>query len=98
METFAPELEAALASYERHVVCLEKVPEDCAASLQSLMTKAIEAYVNRAPEMRHGIALDRQVTIILSQTDGPRPLCGIYFNLYSPYSRKTAARTRAQKA
>jgi hypothetical protein len=98
VETFAPELAAALASYERHVVCLEKVPEDCAASLQSLMAKAIEAYVNRAPEMRHGIALDRQVTIILSQTDGPRPLCGIYFNLYSPYSRKTTTRTRAQKA
>jgi hypothetical protein len=34
--------------------------------------------------LRHGIALDKQVTIILSQTDNDRPLCGIYFNLHSP--------------
>ncbi len=88
VDTFAPEMAAALRNYERHIVCLEKLPEDCECSLQSLMSKAINAYLNRAPEMRHGIALDRHVTIILSQTDGPRPLCGIYFNLHTPYTRK----------
>lgn len=92
MDTFAPEMAAALKSFERHIVCLEKIPDDCCASLHSLMTKAINAYVNRGPEMRHGIALDRHVTIILSQTDGARPLCGIYFNLHSPYSKRTVAR------
>ena len=89
VETFAAELSAALGNYDRHVVCLDKTPEDCASSLQSLMAKAINAYLDRAPEMRHGIALDRHVTIILSQTEGPRPLCGIYFNLHTPHKKKT---------
>ena len=91
MDTFHPELDAALRSYDRHVVCMEKVTEACEQSLRSLMQKAINAYVNRGPEMRHGIALDRHVTIILSQTENDRPLCGIYFNLHSPYARKSAA-------
>lgn len=96
-ETFAKELTAALAQYERHVVCLEKVPEDCAASLTSLIGKAIHAYENRSAGMRHGIALDRHITIILSQTDGEVPLCGIYFNLYSPYAKKTSVRSKSQR-
>ena len=90
VETFAPEMATALKNYERYVVCLDQLPEDCAESLQSLVAKAINAYNGRSPEMRHGIALNRMVTIILSQTDGPRPLCGIYFNLHSPYSKKAA--------
>lgn len=98
VDTFAPEMALALASYERHVVCLEKVPEECAESLRSLMEKALKAYLERAPELRHGIALDRHVTVILSQTDGARPLCGIYFNLHSPYSRKPAPRKASKKA
>jgi hypothetical protein len=85
---FQAELGAALRSYERHIVCLEKTPEECAGSLERLMEKAIRAYESRDPGLRHGIALDRQVTIILSQTDGERPVCGIYFNLYSPYQKK----------
>ncbi len=91
VDTFAAEIAAALKSYDRHIVCLEKLPEECDASLRSLMQKAVNAYVNRGADMRHGIALDRHVTIILSQTDDPRPLCGIYFNLHSPYSRKSTA-------
>lgn len=98
VDTFAPELAQALASYERHVVCLEKVPEECAATLRSLLAKALEQYVNRAPDMRHGIALDRHVTIIISKSDRPRPLCGIYFNLHSPYTKKVASRSKAQRA
>ena len=43
--------------------------------------------------MRHGIALDKQVTIILSQTENEKPLCGIYFNLHSPYQKKTSGKT-----
>ncbi len=91
VETFELELTAALANYDRHIVCIEKVPEECVVSLRSLMDKAIKAYMNRGPELRHGIALDRHLTIILSQTDGLRPLCGIYFNLHSPYAKKAAA-------
>ena len=98
METFATELSAALKNYDRHVVCLDKSPEECASSLQSLLAKAINAYLHRAPELRHGIALDRHITIILSHTEGPRPLCGIYFNLHSPYSKKTPAKAERQKA
>jgi hypothetical protein len=98
VDTFAAEIAAALKSYDRHIVCLEKLPEECEASLRSLMQKAVNAYVNRGADMRHGIALDRHVTIILSQTDDPRPLCGIYFNLHSPYSRKSTAKAGKELA
>lgn len=90
---FKHEIADALKAYERFIVCLDKTPEECEASLRSLMEKAIKAYENRGPHLRHGIALDRQVTIILSQTDNDRPLCGIYFNLHSPYQKKTSSRT-----
>lgn len=88
--TFQREINQALKTYDRHVVCLEKTPEDFLESLQSLMVKAIRAYESRGPHLRHGIALDKQVTVILSQTDGERPLCGIYFNLHSPYQKPAA--------
>jgi hypothetical protein len=88
VELFRAEIDEALRAFEKFIVCLEKSPGDCEAALKSLMDKAIQAYLNRGPQLRHGIALDKQVTIILSQTEGPRPLCGIYFNLSSPYHRK----------
>ena len=91
-ETFRPEIREALKAYEKFIVCLDKVPDDCEQSLASLMEKAIKAYENRGPNLRHGIALDKHVTIILSQTEHDRPLCGIYFNLHSPYQKKAAAR------
>lgn len=92
VDTFKHEIAEALKVYEKFIVCLDKTPEDCEASLRSLMEKAIKAYENRGPHLRHGIALDRQVTIILSQTDGDRPLCGIYFNLHSPYQKKSSSK------
>ena len=94
-ETFKPEITAALRAYDKHIVCLEKLPEDCETSLYSLMEKAIKAYANRGPNLRHGIALDKHITVILSQTEGDRPVCGIYFNLRSPYQRKPAPNIRA---
>ena len=81
----------ALKAFEKYVVCLEKTPDQFSASMTSLMNKAIKAYTDRGPHLRHGIALDNQITIILSQTEGERPLCGIYFNLSSPYQKKEAA-------
>jgi len=89
---FQPELLEALTHYEKHIVCIDKTPDECQASMTRLMEKAIKAYLNRGPHLRHGIALDRQLTIILSQTDGERPLCGIYFNLHSPYQKKPTHR------
>lgn len=88
VETFQTEIDEALKAFDKYIVCLEKTPEQCRASLNSLMKKAIKAYENREANQRHGIALDRQITIILSQSDGERPLCGIYFNLHSPYLQK----------
>jgi len=88
--TFEPELGAARKAFERYVVCLEKTPEDCLAALHSLLEKAIKAYEGRAPGLRHGLALDRHLTIILSQNETDRPHCAIYFNLFTPYSRKGA--------
>jgi len=92
-ETFKKEIAAAVRKYDKHVVCLEKSPEEFEAAMRSLMQKAISAYENRGPGMRHGLALDQQVTIILSQSDGPRPLCGIYFNLHSPYQKNALPST-----
>jgi len=92
VEMFKVEMAEALRNYEKHIVCIDKTPDECQESLVKLMEKAIKAYNNRGPNLRHGIALDRQVTIILSQTDNDRPLCGIYFNLYSPYQKKQSAK------
>ena len=43
--------------------------------------------------MRHGIALDKEITVILSQSDELQPLCGIYFNLHSPYRKEALPKT-----
>jgi hypothetical protein len=88
VETFRSEISEAIKAYEKYIVCLDKTPEQFEESLVSLMKKAINAYQTRGENFRHGIALDRQVTIILSQTDSELPLCGIYFNLHSPYRKK----------
>jgi hypothetical protein len=93
VESFQAEIDDAAERYDRFVVCLDKTPEEFRHSLQSLMKKAIAAYETRKTGLRHGIALDRHVTIILSQSDSAdRPLCGIYFNLHSPYRRQAAAK------
>ena len=92
-ETFGPEIADALKAYETYVICIDKIPEDFRTSLVSLLNKAIKAYDSRGPNLRHGIALDKQVTVILSQSDGPRPLCGIYFNLHSPYQKQGLPKT-----
>jgi hypothetical protein len=97
VDTFKAEIEDALRSYDKFIVCLDKTPERAEESLRSLMEKAIKAYQNRGPNLRHGIALDKQITIILSQTESDRPLCGIYFNLSSPY-HKRSERKEAEKS
>jgi len=89
-DMFTEEIEAAVKAFDLHIVCLDKSPEDCQASLESLLAKSIRAYETRGEGMRHGIALDNQVTIILSQADEEeKPMCGIYFNLHSPYKKKS---------
>ena len=88
VEMYRDEIAQALAAFEKYVVCLDKTPEECEQAIVSLLDKAIKAYLNRGQNLRHGIALDKQVTIILSQTERDRPLCGIYFNLHSPYQKK----------
>ena len=88
VELFRPEISEAVKSFEKFVVCLDKTPEECQEALERLMDKAIKAYMSRGANMRHGIALDKQITIILSQTENEKPLCGIYFNLSSPYRKK----------
>ena len=92
VDTFQAEIEEALRTFDKFVVCLDKTPEDCRASLLSLTEKAIKAYQGRGPNLRHGIALDRQVTVILSQSESDRPFCAIYFNLSTPYHKKPAAK------
>jgi hypothetical protein len=93
IETFRREVAAAMKAYEKYIICVDKTPEDFEASLDSLIRKAITAYENRAAGMRHGIALDKFVTVILSQSDEERPMCGIYFNLHSPYQKNALPKT-----
>ena len=89
VETFKPEIEKALRVYEKFIVCINKTSDEFLVSVERLMKKTIDAYLNRAPDLRHGIALDNHITIIISQNDSSeRPLCGIYFNLFSPYAEK----------
>ena len=93
IQTFKKEITAAVQAYDKYVVCIGKAPEEFEAALASLITKAINAYEQRPPGMRHGIALDSHVTIILSQSDTDRPLCGVYFNLHSPYQKNALPKT-----
>jgi hypothetical protein len=93
VEMFAQEILEAMKAYEMYVISIHKTPQDFEAALLSLLNKAIKAYESRGPQLRHGIALDKQVTVILSQNDGPRPLCGIYFNLHSPYQKHSLPKT-----
>ena len=93
VDTFKREIAEAVRNYDRHVVCLHKTPDACEEALASLLQKAIKAYETRAAGMRHGIALDKEVTIILSQGDEEKPLCGIYFNLHSPYRKDSLPKT-----
>jgi hypothetical protein len=93
IEMFKPEITEAMRMYDRYIICIDKTPDDFEASLVSLLTKAIKAYETRGPQLRHGIALDKFVTIILSQSDTARPLCGIYFNLHTPYQKQSLPKT-----
>ena len=93
VETFRREVGDAIKNFDRHVICLQKTPDEFLAALESLLQKAIKAYESRTAGLRHGIALDKEVTIILSQGDGERPLCGIYFNLHSPYKKDALPKT-----
>ena len=97
IETFKPEMETALKAFDKYVVCLEKTPDGFERALESLVAQAIKAYKTRGPNLRHGIAVDEYVTVILSQTEDERPLCGIYFNLHSPYQDQIEAKKAAAK-
>jgi hypothetical protein len=97
-DLFKKEITEAVKVYDRFVVCVDKTPDQFEAALNSLLEKAIKAYQTRGPNLRHGIALDRQVTVILSQSEGERPVCAIYFNLSSPYHKKRSAAAPAKPA
>jgi hypothetical protein len=88
VDDFNAEIETALKAYDKFIVNIAKPPDDFHAAMRSLMQKAIDVYQKRQPHQRHGIALDRHVTVILSENDGKKPLCGIYFNLHSPYKKQ----------
>lgn len=93
VETFKREISEAVKNFDRYVICLHKTPDEFEAALNSLMQKAIKAYQQRGAGFRHGIALDKEVTVILSQNDEVRPLCGIYFNLHTPYKKDSLPKT-----
>ena len=90
---FKREVAHAVKQYHLHVICVKKTPDEFEAALESLLQKSLKAYEGRAPGMRHGIALDKEITVILSQGDTEKPLCGIYFNLHSPYRKESLPKT-----
>ena len=94
VDMYKQEMAEALRNYERYIVCIDKTPEEFQASVMSLMDKAIKAYENRGPGLRHGIALDKQLTIILSQSTGERlaVMQPVPFVRPSPNRRVTAWR------
>ena len=55
VDTFKREIADAVKSYDLHVVCLHKTPDEFEAAVTSLMQKAIKAFENRAAGMRHGV-------------------------------------------
>jgi hypothetical protein len=93
VDTFKSEIAEAMRNYDRYVICLQKTPDEFEAALNSLIQKAIKAYNSRPAGLRHGIALDKEVTVILSQSDDEVPLCRIYFNLHSPYKKESLPKT-----
>jgi hypothetical protein len=93
VEMFQPETSEALKAYDKYVICIDKTPDEFQSSMMSLLLKAMHAYQNRGPGFRHGIAIDPHLTVILSQSDTARPLCGIYFNLHSPYQKDALPKT-----
>jgi hypothetical protein len=90
VDQYQDQIAEAQKNYERFIVCLDRTPDECDAAVRSLLQKAIDAYKSREPGLRHGIAVGPQMTVIISQTDCDTPLCGIYFNLFSPYRKKAA--------
>lgn len=94
---FLPEHDIAWHSFERHIVCLELTPPDYHKLIEQLLLKAIDQYEKLPPDRRHAVALDNSITVILTKTADPdKPLCGIYFNLHSPYSIQTRNRKKRE--
>lgn len=92
VDTFKVEIDKALDAYRKYIICIDKTPDEFEEIVQRLVGKAIKAFLSRKPDQRHGIALDNQITVIISENNGERPLCGIYFNLYSPHAKKKQTR------
>ena len=92
-DSFKQEIADAMRAYEKYVICIDKTPEEFHTALLSLVKKAVKAYETRGANLRHGIAPDKFVTVILSQHEGAQqPLCGIYFNLASPYQKQMSVK------
>lgn len=88
VDTFKEEIEQAIQAYDKFIVCLGYSTEEFKQGVRRLVAQAIKVYENRGEGYRHGFALNEFITVILSQTEGDRPYCGIYFNLFSPYISK----------
>ncbi|HMO65879.1 MAG TPA: hypothetical protein PKE47_11785, partial [Verrucomicrobiota bacterium] len=91
VDTFKAEIAEAVRQYDRFVVCLDKPTDDFARSLRSLVQKAITAFETRAAGLRHGIALDRHVTVILSESGAGRPHRGVLGSLPPGIARHQAS-------
>ena len=93
LEPFAGEINQAVQHFDRFIVCLDRPPDHFLKSLLSLLSRASKAYQSRSEGARHGVACDSFVTVIISHAD-PKPLCGIYFNLYSPHMTKNSLQNK----
>ena len=83
-EDFTQEIAEALLNYDKYLICLNKTLDEYAATLQSLIQKAVKAYEDRG-DKKNGIALDKFVTVTITENGDEKPIINIYFNLYSSY-------------
>jgi hypothetical protein len=83
---FKLEMADAMKRYNTFIVSLGRSPDEFLRTLFILVHHAIDEYESRPPGLSRGMAVARDVTVILSRRAGKaRPFCNIYFNLHSDH-------------
>jgi hypothetical protein len=96
---FEKEIAEAVKAYDKFIVCLNRTPEEFKKRLDRSVAKAMETFNNRPEGTRMGINTDEFVTVhILLPTGAETPVCGIYFNLSSPFTEAVKSKRNPSKS
>jgi hypothetical protein len=94
---FKVEMADAMKRYNTFIVALGRTPDEFLRTLFILVHHAIDEYERLPPGLDHGIAVARDVTVILSRpVRRTFPFCNIYFNLHSDYYDNQRGRLRGR--